>query len=183
VTKEGFARTPEALQKKKIRVAEAPLLMDIVRTIGSSPTPLPYGEIYSALQTGVIDGYLMDINALWTEKHYEVVKNVTLVHPYQWPVAVIANLDKFNSLSAEDQKILIEAAEETIDFNIDDVIELTNWSIEKLKEKGVKFQPVTDEEVQAFIDICKPIYDEYMAKDPRIKAFVEEVQEIKATSK
>ena len=70
---------------KKIRVAETPLHIGIFKALGASPTPIPYGEIYTSLQNKVIDGLEMDLPAIVMEKHYEVAKNVTLSKHFSWP--------------------------------------------------------------------------------------------------
>ncbi|MEW6276234.1 MAG: TRAP transporter substrate-binding protein [Bacillota bacterium] len=163
----------------KLRVSEAPLLVDIFNAIGASPVPMPYGEIYSALQTGVIDGIEMDLSALVVEKHFEVAKYVTESGHYTWPFALIMNKKAWDSLSAEDKKIFEEAAKATYAFNHQNIRELDAKSLAFLKEKGVQFNKLSAEAVKAFREAEKPVYEKYTKKDARIQAFVDEVNALK----
>lgn len=177
VMKDAPIKSMADLKGKKIRVSEAPVLLDIFKAMGASPTPMPYGEIYSGLQTGVLDGIEMDLTALVVEKHYEVAKYVTETGHYTWPVALIMNLDAWNQLSPEDQKIMQEAATETVAFNHQNVRELDEKSIKFLKENGMEFNKIDD--MTPFFESTRGVVDKYSNKDPRMKAFVDMVEGVK----
>lgn len=172
---------PEDLKGLKLRVVESPLMLDIFNTLGASPTPMPYGEIYSALQSGVIDGLEMDLSAIWAEKHYEVAKYVSLSSHFSFPTVNIMNLDKWNSLSEEDQRIFKEAAWETIDENHNLLRSIDQECLNKIKEKGINVHEIDD--LTPFKEATLSVYEKYMAKDPLIKDFVEKVEEIKSEMK
>jgi len=177
VFKKGLIKSLEDLRGAKIRVSEAPLLMDIFKALGASPTPLPYGEIYTALQLGTIDGIEMDLSAIYVERDYEQAKYVTLTSHYPWPMVPIMNLELFNSLSEEDRDIIAEAAWETISFNHQNVRELDEKYLGLLKEAGVNFGYIDD--LTPFKEATQVVYETYTAKDSRIKDFVDAVLAIK----
>jgi tripartite ATP-independent transporter DctP family solute receptor len=164
---------------KKIRVGEAPLHIAIFKALGSAPTPLPYGEIYTSFQNKVIDGIEMDLPAMVMEKHYEVATNMTISRHFTWPAILMVNLDLWNSMSAEDQQLFMECGKEVLQENIDYTIEQEEKALAELKANGINIVEFTDEERQALIDATKPVTEEYMAKNPKIKAFADFANSLK----
>jgi len=176
VMKDGPVTSLDDLKGKKMRVSESPLLMDFISSLGANPTPLPYGEIYSSLQTGVVDGLDMDIVAVQTERFYEVAKDVTYSGHFSWPFALVMSKKAWSSLSPEDQKIIEEAAMETVAFNHKNIREMEEESVAFLKEQGVSFHTMN---LEPFKEVSAPVGEKFMKKDPRIKAFYEEVTDAK----
>ncbi|MDA8235669.1 MAG: TRAP transporter substrate-binding protein [Clostridia bacterium] len=181
VTVENPVSSPQDLKGLKLRVVESPLMLDIFNTLGTSPTPMPYGEIYSALQTGVIDGLEMDLSAIWAEKHYEVAKNVSLSSHFSFPTVNIINMDKWNNLSKEDQEIMQKAAWEVIDENQAYIKQVDQECLNNIKKQNINVTEIKD--LTPFIEATKPVYDKHTAKDPLVKQFVDKVQAIKAETK
>jgi len=172
-------KTPEDLKGIKLRTVEAPIMTDIFNQLGASPTPMAYGEVYTALETGVIDGEEINLTSIVSEKHLEVLKYVTLTGQFPFPAVILANLDVFNSLSEEDQQIIIEAAEETTEYMLNEIKKIDEEALAEIKEAGVEVTELSDEELKAFIDATEPVYDKYMEKDPLIEEFVNEVRSLK----
>jgi tripartite ATP-independent transporter DctP family solute receptor len=169
----------EDMKGLKFRVAETPLHLDIFRALGTSPTPMPYGEIYSSLQNRVIDGLEMDLSAIQMEKHYEVAKNVTISRHFTWPAVLMMNLAKFNALSPEDQKIIVDAAKEVISENVKDISDIESKAVANLKTKNVKITELTPAELAPFIEATKNIEQKYAAQDPLIAEFVKYSRSVK----
>ncbi|GAB6179828.1 TRAP transporter substrate-binding protein [Desulfotomaculum defluvii] len=181
VTIKKPVETPADLKGLKLRIVESPLMLDIFNTLGTNPTPMAYGEIYSGLQTGVIDGIEMDLAAIWAEKSYEVAKNVSLASIFPFPTVNIINMDKWNSLSPEDQEIMQRVAWEVIDENHEFIKKADEESIANLKGAGVNITEIKD--VTPFAEATKSVYEKYTSKDPLVKQFVDKVEAIKAESK
>lgn len=171
LTVDTKVNTPSDYAGLKFRVAETPLHVDIFTSLGASPTPLPYGEIYTSLQNKVIDGLEMDYPAMQMEKHYEVAKEVTETGHFTWPGVFMVNLELWNSLSAEDQAMFVEASKEVYEENVAYIKEQEASAVEELVAGGVSIIKLTDEEKQAFIEQTAGIVEKYTSKDPRIKAF------------
>ncbi|MCX5826231.1 MAG: TRAP transporter substrate-binding protein [Deltaproteobacteria bacterium] len=172
-------KKPEDLKGLKFRVAETPLHLDIFRALNASPTPMPYGEIYSSLQNKVIDGLEMDLSAIQMEKHYEVAKYVTLSRHFTWPAVLMMNLAKFNALSPEDQKIIADSAKEVISENVKDITDIESKAVAYLKTKNVKIVELTPAELAPFIEATKNIEQKYAAQDPLIAEFVKYARSVK----
>lgn len=173
VTTFGTVDSLDSLKGKKIRIAQTPLHNDIFSTLGAAPTPLAYGEIYSSLQNKVIDGLEMDLSAVVMEKHYEVAKYVTLSRHFTWPAVLLMSEQKWNSLSADDQKLVQEAATEAIAFNFKVIKELDAKSLAELDAKGVEVKELSSEELAEFKEAMAPIIEKYKAQHPLVKEFAE----------
>lgn len=179
VTVDKIVTQPADMKGLKFRVAETPLHLDIFKALGASPTPMPYGEIYSGLQNKVIDGLEMDLSAILMEKHYEVAKNISLSKHFTWPAILMINMSKFKSLSPEDQKAIVDSAREEIDENVAYIAEIEKKAVADLKGKGVVMQELTPAQIAPFIEATKPVEAAYCAKDPLVAEYVKRVKEIK----
>lgn len=181
VTTSKLVKVPQDLKGLKMRVAESPLCIDIWRSLGASPTPMPYGEIYAGLQNKVIDGLEMGLPAMWTEKHYEVAKYVTLSGHYPWPMPLLMSAKTWNSLSKEDQELIQKAAWDVIPYEIDVLKQQDTEALKQLEAKGVKFGEIPD--MKPFLEATKPVYEKYTKLHPLIAEFVRSVEDLKARSK
>ena len=167
----------EDLQGLKIRVPQSPIIVDIFNTLGASPTPIPYPEVYSSLQTGVIDAHENNLSAYNNAKFHEVTEYITLSKHYPWPNTNIINLEKFNSFTPEQQQILQEAATETSAWIITQLKERNENEMKILLDLGQNISEI--ENIQPFIDKVRPVYDKYAEKDPIIQEFIDVVENIK----
>lgn len=163
---------PADFKGLKFRVAETPMHVAIFTALGASPTPIPYGEIYSSLQNKVIDGLEMDFPAIVMEKHFEVAKFMTLTKHFTWPGVFMVNLDKWNSLSPEDQKLFKECAMEAMVDNVNYIKSLESSALAEIKSKGMTVFELKPEERAAMVEATKKVAEDYMAKDPLITNFV-----------
>ena len=105
-------RTPDDLAGLKIRVQESATAMSMVRNLGGSPTPLAFGELYTALQQGVVDGAENNAPSFYLTRHYEVCKYYTLDEHTAIPDMLLISTTVWNSLSSEEQQWVQEAADE-----------------------------------------------------------------------
>ncbi|WP_018698611.1 TRAP transporter substrate-binding protein [Amorphus coralli] len=170
------ATTIDAMQGLKTRVVPAKLHLDIWNEVGVSPTPMPYGEIYTSLQTGVLDATEINLTSIFSEKLYEVADNAVLTSHYFWPGVLVINPTRFAGLSEEQQAAIIAAAEETIAPQIAAAKEQDADARGKIEAEGVtvsEFQqlPEVREKLQG-------IYETYEAKDPRVKAFADKARSV-----
>ncbi|HHV79543.1 MAG TPA: TRAP transporter substrate-binding protein [Firmicutes bacterium] len=168
---------PEDLKGLKLRVVPSNLIRNSVQALGANPNPMAYGEVYSALQTKVIDGEEINLTSIYSEKHYEVLKYVTLIGLWPFPAANVMNLDKFNSLSKEDQKILEDSAWESIEYAIKELTNLEKTATKAIQDNKVQVNEVKD--LAPFQAKVTSIWDEYAAKDPAIKKFVDMAKTLK----
>ncbi|GAA0716222.1 TRAP transporter substrate-binding protein [Aquimarina litoralis] len=112
-TKEKPINTPTDLEGLKIRVQKSNMAIAMVNSLGGSPTPISWGELYTALQQGVVDGAENNLPSFYTSKHYEICKYFSLDQHTSVPDVLLIGLDTWERLSEQEQKWLKEAARES----------------------------------------------------------------------
>ncbi len=167
---------PEDLKGLKLRVVEAPLYVDIFKALGTSVMALPYGELYTALKTGVIDGAELNFSSLYAMKLYEVVKYLSL-STFSFPAAFVMNQKIYQGLPPDIQKVIADSALEVVPFNYKIQIADVKVHEKVLREKGMVMNTIPD--VTPFRKAVEPVYQKYMDKDKRVAWFVKEVQKMK----
>lgn len=156
-------KTLEDMKGLNIRVQESALMMDMVSALGANPTPMAYGEVYSGLQTGTIDGAENNWPSFESTSHYEVAKYFVLDEHTRVPEMQLISKKTAEKLTPEDMAIIKEAAVESA------LVERTLWaerekaSEEKVRAGGAVITELTPEEKQKFQDACKPLYEKFAA--------------------
>lgn len=172
-TKNKPINSPDDLKGQKLRVMDSQTAIKMVHLMGGTPTPMPYGEIYAALQQGVIDGAENNVTALTLGRHGEVTKFYSVDEHSMIPDFLIISTKVWEKLMPEQQEFLKTAAKAATAFHKDAWKKAEAEALQIATEKmGVS---VVYPEKQAFIDKVKPIYDEY-STDPVIGGLVEEIR-------
>lgn len=115
-TKEKPVEQPEDLEGLKIRVQESATAMQLVSALGASPTPISWGELYTALQQGVVDGAENNPPSFYLSHHYEVCKYYILNEHTAVPDILLIGMPLWNRLSQQEQQWLQEAAAVATDY-------------------------------------------------------------------
>jgi tripartite ATP-independent transporter DctP family solute receptor len=153
--------TPEDLQGIKLRVPSGEWRVKMFQAYDANPTPMAFSEVFTALQTGVIDGQENPFAQIWSAKFQEVQEYLSLTGHVYTPAYITAGKQKFESLPAEVQQVLEETAKETQDFVYETAAALENDLLEQLKEGGIQ---VNEADKDAFIAASQPIYDEFASE-------------------
>ncbi|WP_394149582.1 TRAP transporter substrate-binding protein [Vibrio maritimus] len=161
--------TPADLKGMKIRVQPSPTAVEMIKLMGGSPTPLSYGELYTALQQGVVDGAENNPTALTTARHGEVAKVFSQDEHTMIPDVLVISSKVWDKLPQDQQDALKKAAKDSMMFHKDLWTKMTDESIEKAKKgMGVEFVTV---EKQPFVDAVKPMHDAAL-NNPAIADYV-----------
>lgn len=172
-TKDRPIKKPEDLKGLKIRVMDNRTAIRTVELLGGTPTPLAYGEIYTALQQGVIDGAENNPTALTTGKHGEVAKHFSFDEHARIPDIVVINSKTWDSLTSEQQKSIKEAARESTDFHKQIWNKAMESAVEEAKSKlSVTFY-YTD--IEKFREKVEPLHEEFR-KDPKIAEIMDAIK-------
>lgn len=163
------------LKGLKIRVQESKLMMGLVSALGAVPTPMPFGEVYSALQTGVIDGAENNWPSYFSTSHYEVAKYFTLDGHTRVPEILIASKMTMDKLSKEDQDIIRQAAKDSMPYQIKLWKEYEKVSEEKVTAAGSIITHLSPEAVSAFQKVMEPLYSELK---PELQEVVKKIREV-----
>ena len=96
----------EDLKGQKIRVQQSKINIDLIDALGASATPMPYGEVFSALQTGIIDGAENNLPSLDSSNHYQEAKSIIMDHHQRIPEVLLMSKATWDKLSEEDREII-----------------------------------------------------------------------------
>jgi tripartite ATP-independent transporter DctP family solute receptor len=154
----------------KTRIVPVPLHKQIWETLGTAPAGLPYGEIYGALETGVIDAVEINISSMLGENLWEVGKNFTLTGHYPWHMATIMSEGYWNSLNAEEQAAVTEAGRLSVTDTLTYAKEQDASGRDELTAKGVDVIQLDD--LDAMRAKVAGVTTEWAAKDPLIAELV-----------
>ncbi len=128
---------PADLQGLKVRTQQSPMAIKMIKAMGGSPTPISWGELYTSLQQGVVDGAENNPPSLYTARHYEVCKHYSLDEHTMVPDIVLISTIAWNKLSPEHQQILMESAKESVPYQIQLWEEFVAQSMEEMKAAGL----------------------------------------------
>lgn len=169
--KNGAIQSPEQLKGKKIRIIGSPAIQDFWKAVGAGPTPMPLPEVYTAFQTGVIDGIDIDLDALVTQKYYEIAKDLTMTNHMTFPSVALISKAAYDKLPAEDQKIVLDAFHAAIDWGLTESINAEKHNLEEVKKQGVNVVEIGQKD--SFYPIAEELYKQYGEKNAIIKAFID----------
>ncbi len=150
--------SPTDLKGMKIRVMKSQTAMNMVKHMGGAPTPISWGELYTALQSGVVDGAENNPPSFYTSRHYEVCKHYSLNEHTRVPDVVIVSSVIWNKLSEQEKEWLQEAANESVEAQRRFWAESERESLKIVKEAGVS---ITYPDKGPFADKVKPMLDAY----------------------
>ena len=178
-TKDKAIRTPSDLKGLKIRVQDMKSQTDMLTALGGTPVAMAYGDVYTSLQSGIIDGTENNETALTTGKHGEVCKVYSQDEHAMIPDVLTMSAKEWNKISAEDQKIVLECAYNSTESHKVAWEEAINKAIETAKtEMGVEF--VTDIDKAAFKEATADLVKEYRNKYAGVDSLLNTIESVQA---
>jgi TRAP-type C4-dicarboxylate transport system substrate-binding protein len=169
-------KTVTDLKGMKIRVQQSPLMVGMVEGLGAVATPLDYGQVYSALQTGVVDGAENNWPSYLTTSHFEVAPYFITDEHTRVPEIMVASKRVFDRLSKADQELLKKAAWDSMPYQIKLWKDYELVAEKAVREKGSLITEVSPEEKAKFMAAMQPLYDKQPAE---ILAVVKRIREVK----
>ena len=176
-TKNKAIRTPADLKGLKIRVQDMKSQTDMMKALGGIPVAMSYGDVYTSLQTGIIDGTENNETALTTGKHGEICKVYSTDQHAMIPDVMVMSAKVWKTISPQDQNIILEAARESTeshkiawDAAIDEAIQ------EASTQMGVEF--VNDVDKDAFRQATSGMINEYCAQYPGVKELLDTIDSV-----
>ncbi|WP_297335717.1 TRAP transporter substrate-binding protein [Algoriphagus sp.] len=174
-SKEKPIESPEDLKGLKIRVMESNMATNMVRSMGGSPTPVAYGELYSALQQGIVDGAENNPPSLYTSKHYEICKYYSIDEHTVLPDVVLISTKVWESLNPEEQQWIQEAADESSRLQYKIWAESTAESLRELEKAGVQ---ISYPDKSKFREGVASMYEQMKVEQPDIYKIIEAIQAV-----
>jgi tripartite ATP-independent transporter DctP family solute receptor len=159
----------------KIRVQQSDLWVSLLQAMGANATPMPYGEVYTALKTGLVDGAENNWPSFDTSRHFEVAKFYSVTEHSMAPEMLLMSKKVWDTLSAEEQKIFRDAAKASVPYMRKLWDEKEAQSKARVIAAGAQ---VIEVDKKSFQDAMKPVYDKFITTD-KLKDMVKRVNDTK----
>lgn len=162
----------------KIRVIQSPIYIDMFGALGANATPLPFPELYSALEQKAVDGQENPNTTILSSKFAEVQKYVTQTRHIYNPQALLVSKKTWDSMSAEEKKILTEASAEATAFQRQASRGAADSALEALKKAGMTVSELPPEEMAKLRAKVRPVIDKYSASvgEATVKELMAEIE-------
>jgi tripartite ATP-independent transporter DctP family solute receptor len=172
----------EDMQGLRLRVMQNPMYIDMFNSFGANALPLPFSELFTALETGTVDGQENPVNTIESSKFYEVQKYLSITKHVYSPWIVLASKIWWDKLSTDEKKALQESAEAARDFERKDSREAATKAVEFLKSKGMQVTVVSDKEIGRMRELSRPAMQKFAA-DGHVKLIKELQHDLEAMRK
>ncbi len=165
---------PDDLKGMKIRVMKSKTAMDMVQSLGGSPTPISWGELYTALQSGVVDGAENNPPSFYTSHHYEVCKHYSLDEHTSVPDVLIISQHIWKDLNEEEKGWLQQAADDSVPVERKLWAESVKKSLEEVEKAGVTiYRP----DKAPYLEKVKDVYESYKDQEV-IYSYIKRIQAV-----
>lgn len=167
---------PEDFQGLKFRTMENPVHLASVRQLGAQAVPMSWGEVYTSLQTGVIDGQENPVAIIYAFKLSEVQKYLSMTGHFYSPAPLSMSLKKFKALKPEYQQVMLDAALQAAAYERNLIRDNEAKQLAALKEQGMV---VSEVDKTPFIEAMAPVYEQFGKKYPGWQAVLEQIRATK----
>lgn len=173
-TKTKAIETPDDLKGMKIRVMQSPTSIEMVQILGGAPTPISWGELYTALQQGVVDGAENNLPSFYTSKHYEVCKYYSIDEHSSVPDILVIGTFAWNNLTEIEQKWLMDAVKDATVYQRKLWAEAEIKALIEIEKAGVK---VNRPDKSLFIKKSEGMITALKTKDEALYNLVQEIKQ------
>lgn len=174
-TKDRPTHAPKDLKGLKIRVMNSNTAFNMVSALGGAPTPISYGELYTALQQGVVDGAENNPPSFYTSRHYEVCKFYSIDEHTMVPDVLLMSTHTWNKLNEQERKWLEESTNASVIKQREYWAASEQQSLKAVQEAGVE---IIYPEKEPFQNQVKTVYETYK-NEPEIDRLIKEIQKLK----
>lgn len=171
-TKSKPINTPKDLNGLKIRVMESVTAMDMVKSLGGSPTPISWGELYTSLQQGVVDGAENNPPSFYLSRHYEVCKYYSLDEHTVLPDVLIIGTHIWDKLSTQEKKWLKDAVDKSVIYQRKLWAEAEKEALDEVQKAGVT---IVSPDKNLFEEKVQVVYNQYK-KNKNISSLIDQIK-------
>jgi tripartite ATP-independent transporter DctP family solute receptor len=176
-TTDTAIREPSDLQGLKVRTMNSPVSIRMVNAMGGSATPISFGELYTALQQGVVDGAENNPPSFHLTNHYELCDYYILDEHTAPQDVLLVSTHVWDRLTSQQRTWLQEAADESAKYQKKLWAQTTQESLQAVKDAGVE---IIRPEKEPFVEAVQPVYEYYKEQEPRVYELSQKVQDLKA---
>jgi tripartite ATP-independent transporter DctP family solute receptor len=161
ITSNKEIHTPKDLKGVPFRTVESQLVMDTYKALGANPVAVPFPEVYTSLQQGVVEGQENAIGSIASMKFYEVQDYVTMLDIGYNPYAVIFSKKWFDSLSEEHQNIIVTASQEAAEYERQLIADTEADYLKEIEESGTTIVKLSSKEKEAFREATSSVHEKF----------------------
>jgi tripartite ATP-independent transporter DctP family solute receptor len=169
-------KTLADIKGMKIRVQQSDLFVSMMEALGANATPMPFGEVYTGLKTGIVDGAENNWPSYESSRHFEAAKYYNVTEHSMVPEVLVFSKKIFDGLSKEDQALIRKTAKESVPHMRKLWDEREAKSRKVAEAGGAQVIPIADK--KPFIDAMAPVYTKF-ASTPKLKELVKRIQDAK----
>jgi tripartite ATP-independent transporter DctP family solute receptor len=171
----------EDIQGLKVRVQQNAVAIDTFNALGANAVPMPFTELYSALEQKVVDGQENPYSSIETSKFYEVQKHLSVTKHNYTPLILLVSKKFWDMLSADEKKILQDAATEAAVYQRKANREFNEKSLQVLKAAGMQVTTIAPAEMDRIRAMVQPVVDKYSKQvgEPLVKALYSEIEKVR----
>ncbi|WP_207459058.1 TRAP transporter substrate-binding protein [Azospirillum sp. SYSU D00513] len=169
----------------KVRVIQTPIYIDLFKELGANPVPMAFTELYTALETGSVDGQENPAATIEGSKIYEVQKHLTVTRHIYNPQLLFISKKFWDRLSADEKALFQDAAKEATAYQREVSRQKDSVAMANLKAAGLQIVEQAPEEVAKMRAKAKPVFDKYAAEygAPLVQQMVQEIEKARAAKK
>ncbi|GHB38871.1 TRAP transporter substrate-binding protein [Mongoliitalea lutea] len=175
-TKQKPVETLDDIKGLKIRTLESNMAINMIKSFGSSPTPVSYGELYTALQQGIVDGAENNPPSLYTSRHYEVCKYYSINEHTAVPDVVVISTKVWNLLTDQEKEWLQEAADESAVYQYQLWEKSVEESLREMEKAGVI---ISYPDQTPFREAVLSLYESVRQNNPEVYQLVERIRAVR----
>jgi tripartite ATP-independent transporter DctP family solute receptor len=168
--------TPDDLRGMKIRVQRSVMMQKLMEQLGASPQQVDFSELYTALDTGVVQGAENNIPSYYTERHFMVAPYYLYTEHVRLPDVLLMSKNRWDELTAEQQQIIVDSAKVAVAYQRELWQKRTEEDRAKMEQEGATFTTLTPEAKQAFIDASRPVYNAF--KGTKVMEYVKRIRAV-----
>lgn len=168
-------RTLADAKGMKVRVQQSDLWVSLLEAMGANATPMPYGEVYTALKTGLVDAAENNYPSYESSRHFEVAKFYNKTEHSMAPEILLFSKKLWDTLTADDQKALRATAKESVIYMRKLWDEREAASLAKVRAEGAQ---IIEVDKVGFQNAMKPVYEKFL-KDPKLQDMVNRIKDVK----
>jgi len=172
-TSDQKLKTPEDLNGMKIRVQQSPTSIAMIDAMGGAPTPMDFGEVYTSLQQGIIDGAENNIMGLTSNQHGEVAKAYTYTEHQYVPDVLIVSTEAWEGMTDEEKQAVLNASRESSENHKERWETATEEAIQESENMGVTFYEI---DTQPFIEAVQPMHEAFKAESEQNAQYYENIK-------
>ncbi|MCF8335348.1 MAG: TRAP transporter substrate-binding protein [Bacteroidales bacterium] len=171
-------RKPSDLEGMKIRVQESIMSVRMVRAMGGSPTPISWGELYTALQNQVVDGAENNLPSFHLSYHFEICNYLSMDEHTTLPDVLLISTHVWEELSKKEQEWLRQAARESVEKQREYWQEARKEALKTIQKEGVE---VIYPDKEPFRESVQSVYDYFKENNPEVYSIAEQIQNVEVS--